>query len=139
VESAINALEAHGLDGLQRYVALAVVGRNLHRLGAFLLPAEVVLSLALGQGGAHADDESAGREEGEQGLELATAQTHGLGAALSDRRHGLAQMRLDRLPWGAAPEVIPADLDDDQGGPMFPFCRFNGITSLARFSVLDHR
>ena len=48
VESAINALEAHGLDhcpdhgidGFQRYVALAVVGRNLHRLGAFLLAAE---------------------------------------------------------------------------------------------------
>ena len=48
VESAINALEAHGLDrcpdhgldGFKRYVALAVVGRNLHRLGAFLLAAE---------------------------------------------------------------------------------------------------
>ena len=48
VESAINALEAHGLDrcpdhgldGFQRYVALAVVGRNLHRVGAFLLAAE---------------------------------------------------------------------------------------------------
>ena len=48
VESAINALEAHGLDrcpdhgldGFQRYVALAVVGRNLHRLGALLLAAE---------------------------------------------------------------------------------------------------
>lgn len=48
VASAINALEAHGLDrcpdhgldGFQRYVALAVVGRNLHRLGAFLLAAE---------------------------------------------------------------------------------------------------
>lgn len=45
VESAINALEAHGLDlcpdhgidGFERYVALAVVGRNLHRLGAILL------------------------------------------------------------------------------------------------------
>jgi IS5 family transposase len=45
VESAINALEVHGLDvcpdhgidGFKRYVALAVVGRNLHRLGAILL------------------------------------------------------------------------------------------------------
>ena len=45
VESAINALENHGLDicrdhgieGFKRYVALAVVGRNLHRLGAILL------------------------------------------------------------------------------------------------------
>ena len=45
VESAINALEVHGLDrcpdhgidGFQRYVALAVVARNLHRLGAILL------------------------------------------------------------------------------------------------------
>ena len=48
VESAINALEAHGLDscrdhgidGFKRYVALAVVGRNLHRLGAILLARE---------------------------------------------------------------------------------------------------
>lgn len=48
VESAINALEAHGLDrcpdhgidGFKRYVALAVVGRNLHRLGAILLAEE---------------------------------------------------------------------------------------------------
>ncbi len=47
-QSAINALEAHGLDrcpdhgldGFKRYVALAVVGRNLHRLGALLLAAE---------------------------------------------------------------------------------------------------
>ena len=45
VESAINALEVHGLDrcpdhgidGFKRYVALAVVARNLHRLGAILL------------------------------------------------------------------------------------------------------
>lgn len=45
VESAINALEVHGLDmcpdhgiaGFKTYVALAVVGRNLHRLGAILL------------------------------------------------------------------------------------------------------
>ena len=48
VESAINALEAHGLDlcpdhgldGFKRYVAMAVVARNLHRLGAILLAAE---------------------------------------------------------------------------------------------------
>ena len=48
VESAINALEAHGLDicrdhgidGFKRYVALAVVGRNLHRLGTILLAQE---------------------------------------------------------------------------------------------------
>ena len=48
VESAINALEAHGLDicrdhgldGFERYVALAVVGRNLHRIGAVLLEQE---------------------------------------------------------------------------------------------------
>lgn len=41
VESAINALEVHGLDccpdhgldGFKRYVALAVVARNLHRIG----------------------------------------------------------------------------------------------------------
>jgi hypothetical protein len=41
VESAINALEVHGLDccpdhglaGFERYVALAVVARNLHRIG----------------------------------------------------------------------------------------------------------
>ena len=44
VESGINALEVHGLDrcpdrGLEhfkRYVALAVVGRNLQKLGAIL-------------------------------------------------------------------------------------------------------
>ena len=46
--SCINALEVHGLDicrdhgidGFKRYVALAVVGRNLHRLGAILLEQE---------------------------------------------------------------------------------------------------
>ena len=45
VESAINALEAHGLNrcpdhgigGFKRYVALGVVARNLHRLWAILL------------------------------------------------------------------------------------------------------
>ena len=44
VESAINALEVHGLDrcpdhgirGFKRYVALAVVARNIHRIGAIL-------------------------------------------------------------------------------------------------------
>jgi len=44
VESAINALEVHGLDrcldhgleGFRRYVALAVVARNIQRLGAVL-------------------------------------------------------------------------------------------------------
>lgn len=44
VESAINALEVHGLDvcpdhgldGFKRYVALAVVSRNLQKLGAIL-------------------------------------------------------------------------------------------------------
>ena len=44
VESAINALEVHGLDmcpdhgigGFKRYVAFAVVARNIHRIGAIL-------------------------------------------------------------------------------------------------------
>jgi len=44
VESAINALEVHGLDvcrdhgidGFKRYVAWAVVARNIHRMGALL-------------------------------------------------------------------------------------------------------
>jgi len=44
VESAINALEVHGLDycpdrgiyGFKRYVSLAVVGRNFQRIGAIL-------------------------------------------------------------------------------------------------------
>src|SRR5450759_5234512 len=44
VESAINAREVHGLDrcpdhgidGFRRYVALAVVARNIHRIGAIL-------------------------------------------------------------------------------------------------------
>lgn len=44
VESSINALEIHGLDicrdhgidGFKRYVALAVVARNIHRLGAVI-------------------------------------------------------------------------------------------------------
>ena len=41
VESAINGLEVHGLDvcpyhgidGFKRYVALAVMARNIHRIG----------------------------------------------------------------------------------------------------------
>jgi len=44
VESAINALEVHGLDkcpdhgieGFKRYVSLAIVARNIQRLGAVL-------------------------------------------------------------------------------------------------------
>ena len=44
VESAINALDVHGLDkcldhgltGFERYVALAIVARNLQRLGAII-------------------------------------------------------------------------------------------------------
>ena len=44
VESAINALEQHGLDvcpdhgidGFKRYVSLAVVARNIHRLGSLI-------------------------------------------------------------------------------------------------------
>jgi IS5 family transposase len=44
VESAINALEAHGLDvcpdhglaGYKRYVALAIVSRNIQKLGALI-------------------------------------------------------------------------------------------------------
>ncbi len=44
VESAINALEVHGLDrcrdhglaGFKRYVALAIVARNIQQLGALL-------------------------------------------------------------------------------------------------------
>ena len=48
VESAINALEQHGLDicpdhgitGFKRYVAMAVLARNIHRLGAVLMTQE---------------------------------------------------------------------------------------------------
>lgn len=48
VESAINALEVHGLDicpdngiwGFKRYVALAVVARNIQRIGAILISRE---------------------------------------------------------------------------------------------------
>src|SRR5512139_375168 len=49
VESAINALEVHGLDkcpdhgidGFKRYVALAVVTRNIHRIGDILWQQDV--------------------------------------------------------------------------------------------------
>jgi hypothetical protein len=48
VESAINALEVHGLDqcpdhgiqGFERYVALAVLAKNIHRLGTVLREAQ---------------------------------------------------------------------------------------------------
>ncbi len=48
VESAINALDNHGLDrcpdhgiyGFKRYVALGIVGRNLQRLGGIILEKE---------------------------------------------------------------------------------------------------
>jgi len=48
VESAINALEVHGLDkcrdqgidGFKRYVALSVVTRNIHRIGELLYQRE---------------------------------------------------------------------------------------------------
>jgi len=48
VESAINALQVHGLDlcrdhgidGFKRYVAMAVVSRNIQRIGAILLARE---------------------------------------------------------------------------------------------------
>jgi hypothetical protein len=49
VESAINGLEVHGLDvcldhgieGFKRYVAWAVLARNIHRIGAILWQQEV--------------------------------------------------------------------------------------------------
>jgi hypothetical protein len=49
VESAINALEHHGLDrchdygleGFERYVALSIVARNIHRLGCILQEQEL--------------------------------------------------------------------------------------------------
>jgi hypothetical protein len=48
VESAINALEVHGLDrcpdhgiaGFKRYVALSIIARNLQRMGAILMEKE---------------------------------------------------------------------------------------------------
>ena len=52
VESAINGLEVHGLDvcpdhginGFKRYVALAVVARNIHRIGAILWQQEQLMA-----------------------------------------------------------------------------------------------
>ena len=49
VESAINALEVHGLDqcpdhgieGFKRYVGLAILSRNIHRIGTLLLRKEI--------------------------------------------------------------------------------------------------
>jgi hypothetical protein len=49
VESAINGLEVHGLDvcpdhgieGFKRYVALAVLARNIHRIGAIVWQQEI--------------------------------------------------------------------------------------------------
>ncbi len=49
VESAINALEHcgmdrcrdYGLEGFKRYVALAIVARNIHRLGYILQQQEL--------------------------------------------------------------------------------------------------
>ena len=49
MESAINRLEVqgldrcpdHGIDGFKRYVALAVVTRNIHRIGAILAQREL--------------------------------------------------------------------------------------------------
>ncbi|PTR04619.1 hypothetical protein C8R30_103137 [Nitrosomonas nitrosa] len=49
VESAINALEVHGLDkcpnygieGFKRYVALAIVARNIRRIGDILWQQDV--------------------------------------------------------------------------------------------------
>lgn len=56
VESAINALEVHGLDicrdhgivGFKRYVAWAVVARNIHRIGALLWQQEQQRALRKG-------------------------------------------------------------------------------------------
>jgi len=50
VESAINALEQHGLDrcldlgieGFERYVSLAIVARNIHKLGSYLRDRELL-------------------------------------------------------------------------------------------------
>jgi IS5 family transposase len=61
VESAINALEVHGLDicrdhgidGFKRYVAWAVVARNIHRIGALLWQQEQQRALRRGSRGEH--------------------------------------------------------------------------------------
>ena len=57
VESAINAQEVHGLDrcpdhginGFKRYVALAVLARNIHRIGAILWQHELHISAHRGR------------------------------------------------------------------------------------------
>ena len=51
VESGINALEVHGLDkcldhgilGFKRYVAMAVVARNIQKLGSELIAKELII------------------------------------------------------------------------------------------------
>jgi hypothetical protein len=61
VESAINALEVHGLDlcrdhgivGFKRYVAWAVVARNIHRIGALLWQQEQLRALRKETRGEH--------------------------------------------------------------------------------------
>ena len=61
VESAINALEVHGLDicrdhgivGFTRYVAWAVVARNIHRIGALLWQQEQQRALRKAKRGEH--------------------------------------------------------------------------------------
>ena len=50
VESGINALEVHGLDkcldngihGFKRYIAIAVVGRNIQKLGSVIIAKQLV-------------------------------------------------------------------------------------------------
>jgi len=62
VESAINALEVHGLDicrdhgivGFTRYVAWAVVARNIHRIGALLWLQEQQRAFRKARRGEHA-------------------------------------------------------------------------------------
>ncbi len=62
VESAINAIEVHGLDvcrdhgitGFKRYVAWAVVARNIHRIGALLWQQEQPRVLRKRHSAAHA-------------------------------------------------------------------------------------
>lgn len=60
VESAINGLEVHGLDvcldhgivGFKRYVAWAVLARNVHRIGAILWQQDVIQAQRLAKAGA---------------------------------------------------------------------------------------
>jgi hypothetical protein len=62
VESAIHALEVHGLDicrdhgiaGFKRYVAWAVVARNIHRIGTLLWQQEQQRALRKARRGEHA-------------------------------------------------------------------------------------